>query len=244
MQKLVSLGMIGCLGALAAAGAAPGKRVVVWSEGTAPKSVYPDDINTAVSQGLVSLKGWDVATASLDDPEQGLTPESLERTDVLLWWGHQRHGQVSDDLVARVVKRVKDEGMGFIALHSSHFCKPLKQLLGTPCSFGAYLGDSRTLRLSVKDGKHPIAAGVQDFEIPHSERYSEPFAVPTPEAIVFDGLYTLNNGETDAGHQVLVWTIGKGKVIYVQAGHETNPTYFDENIRRILRNAVQFAAPR
>ena len=111
--------------------AKPGRRVVVWSEGTAPKGVYPNDIRGAVADGLKPLQDWEVVTATITDPDQGVAAESLKKTDVLIWWGHALHNNVSDENVARIVSRVKDDGMGFIALHSSHFAKALKKLLGT-----------------------------------------------------------------------------------------------------------------
>ncbi len=225
-------------------GAGPKKCVVVWSEGTAPEAVYPNDINGAIAEGLACLKGWEVVIASIDDPEQGLPDELLQRADVLMWWGHKRHGQVKDGLVDRIETRVKEDGMGFISLHSSHFAKPNKRLMGSPCSFAAYVGDSTTLQVTVADAKHPIAKGVSpDFTVVHHERYSDPYAVPTPDAIVFDGVATLKNGSVDPSHQGYCWTIGKGRMFYFQAGHETNPIFFDTNVRKIMANAVKWAAP-
>ena len=224
----------------------PGAKrcVVVWSEQTAPKDVYPNDINGAVAEGLASLKGWEVVTASIDDPEQGLPDELLQRADVLIWWGHKRHGEVKDSLVDKIEKRVKEDGMGFIALHSSHFAKPNKRLMGTPCSFKAYVGDSTTVKITVADSKHPIAKGVDpDFTVVHHERYSDPYAVPEADAIVFDGVATLKNGSVDPSHQGYCWTIGKGRMFYFQPGHETNPIFYDANIRKIMANAVKWAAP-
>ncbi len=240
------------LGAIAAgelllggpAGAAPPKRrVLVWSEGTAPKDVYPEDINTAVADGLKSLPGWEVATASISDPDQGASDESLQKTDVLIWWGHKRHKEVKDDRVASIERRVKQEGMGFIALHSSHYAKALQQLLGTRCGFSAYKCDGSAVKVLVNDKSHPIARGVKNFTLEKTERYSEPFQVPEPESVVFDGLYLRPDGSTEASRQGLVWTVGKGKVFYFQPGHETYPHFFDENVRRILSNAVLWMAP-
>jgi trehalose utilization protein len=204
--------------------------------------VYPNDINGAVAEGLKPLEGWEVVTASINDPEQGLPDALLNRCDVLIWWGHKKHGNVKDALVQKVVARVKDDGMGFIALHSSHFAKPNKALMGTPCSWGAYVGDSKTLKVTVKDPAHPIAKGVKDFTIDHSERYSEPYAVPEPQAVPFTGVYTMPDGKKDASRIGLCWQVGKGKFFYFQAGHETNPVFFDENVRLIMRNAVEWAA--
>jgi trehalose utilization protein len=231
-------------GATALSAAENRKRlVVVWSEGSAPKTVYPTDINSAIAQGLAKLEGWEVAAANLSDPQQGLPDDLLARTDVLIWWGHVKHRDVKDQLVDKIVKRVKEAGMGFISLHSSHFAKPNRKLMGTACTWGAYVGDSVTLKLTVKDPTHPIAQGITEFTITHHERYSDPYAVPRPKSVVFEGVATLKNGSTDASQQGLAWEIGKGRMFYLQAGHETNPVFYDGNVRKIMANAVKWAAP-
>jgi trehalose utilization protein len=235
------------------------RRVVVWSEGTAPKAVYPNDINGAVAEGLACLDGWQVIKANLNDPDQGLSDERLNHCDVLVWWGHQRHGEVKDELARKIVRRVKEDGIGFVSLHSAHFAKPnialmslsetAKHLLdkvqpkGRVAAWGAYLGDSVTLKIMVKSPSHPIAKGIQEFTINHSERYSDPYAVPTPQTVVFEGDAKLNDGSIDHSQVGLCWEIGKGKFFYLQAGHETNPVFFDSNVSKIIANAVQWAAP-
>lgn len=239
------MAMAAVLGLAMAAGAADKPCVVVWSEGTAPTNVYPNDINGAIADGLkAALPGWEVVRASISDPEQGLPDALLKRASVLIWWGHKKHGAVEDALVDRIEKRVKEDGMGFIALHSAHFAKPNKKILGTPCSWGAYKGDTTTLKIRVKDAAHPIAKGVdKEFPVENAERYSDPYAVPPADAIVFDGVATMKNGETEVSQIGFCWTVGKGKFFYFQAGHETNPIYFDKNVRTILANAVRWAAP-
>jgi trehalose utilization protein len=219
--------------------------VVVWSEGTAPKKVYPKDINGAIAEGLSKdLTGWEVVVANLSDPDQGLPEKVLNRADVLVWWGHQKHDQVKNELVDKIVKRVKEDGMGFISLHSSHFAKPNKKLMGSPCSWKAYVGDSTTLKVTVKDPNHPIAQGIKEFTVTHNERYSDPYAVPKPKAVVFEGVASLKDGGTDPSQQGLTWEVGKGKVFYFQPGHETNPIFFDPTVRKIMINAVKWAAPK
>ncbi|MCP4644545.1 MAG: trehalose utilization protein ThuA [bacterium] len=217
--------------------------VAVWSEKTAPRKLYPNDINTAIAEGLEPLKDWEVVVASIADPDMGLPDELLQRCDVLVWWGHKKHGLVDDALVEKVVKRVREDGMGFISLHSAHYAKPNRVLMDSPCSWGAYEKDTTTLDVTVTEPDHPIAKGVKNFTIAHSERYSEPYAVPKPEAVPFEGVHTLTDGSKDPSRVGLCWTIGKGKFFYFQAGHETDPVYFDENVRLIMRNAVEWAAP-
>jgi trehalose utilization protein len=257
-RRVIGIGAAAAGGALfgrpaAAAPASPaipsGKKplVVVWSEGTAPKNVYPDDINGAVAEGLVkSLPKWEVFKASLGDPDQGLPDAVLSKAWVLIWWGHQKHGDVKDELVDKVCKRVKEDGMGFIALHSSHFAKPNKKLMGTACSWGAYIGDSEICKCVVKDPKHPICAGLpKEFTFKHDERYSEPYAVPETAVTVIDGLHTVKGGKPDDKARMgLCFEVGKGKFYYFHPGHETNPVFMDENVRKMMANAVNWCSPK
>ncbi len=224
------------------------RRVVVWSEGTAnvdkgSKEVYPNDINKAVADGLQGLAGWEVVTATLSDPAQGLDADRLDHTDVLIWWGHKKHAEVSDDLVNRIDQRVRTQGMGFIGLHSTHFAKPFKKLMGTACSWREYVADGTSVKISVKAPEHPICKGVKDFSLPKIERYGEPFKVPTPDAVPLDGVYLKPNGATEPGRMGLCWTIGKGRVFYFTPGHETYNDFFLPEVQLILRNAVEWAAP-
>jgi trehalose utilization protein len=219
---------------------APKKRVVlVWSEGTAPKSVYPRDVNGAIADSLANLRGYEIRTASLSDPEQGMSQQALDEADVVLWWGHQKHGEVTDVTVQRIVRRVREGGMGFIALHSAHFAKPLKALLGTSGAWSAYINDGKPHRIRVTDPKHPLARGVRSFTLPKEERYEEPFVVPKPEAVVFDGFH---ESTMTSARQGLCWTIGKGRFFYFRPGHEEYPVFFMPEVRRILRNATLWAA--
>jgi trehalose utilization protein len=257
MKHLILFAVI----ALSAATAFCAKPVVVcWSEGTVKPEVFPNDINGAVADGLACLKSWEVVKAGINDPEQGLPDALLNRCDVLVWWGHKKHKDVKDELVDKIVKRVKEGKMGFIALHSAHFAKPnialmsllpVKQELldkvrplGRVGAWGNYKGDSVTLAITVKDPSHPIAKGIKDFTIVHEERYSDPYAVPTPQSVIFEGDAKLKDGSVDHSQVGLCWQIGAGRVFYLQAGHESTPVYCDENIRKIIANAVLWAAPK
>jgi len=208
-----------------------------------PKDVYPKDINNAIADSLKSLDGWEVIAASIDEPHQGLPDDLLKRTDVLIWWGHKRHDEVKNELVDKIYKRVTEEGMGFISLHSSHFAKPYKKLMGTACTWREYKADGTSVKIIVKDPNHPIAKGVKDFELPKIERYGEPFAVPEPEAVVLDGIYTKPDGKTEPGRMGMCWTVGKGKVFYFTPGHETYDDFFRKEVIQIMKNAVQWACP-
>ena len=165
-------------------------RVTVWNEFRHEKTdehirrVYPQGIHGAIAGYLEQQPGLAAQTATLDEPEHGLTEAVLAETDVLIWWGHQAHGDVEDAIVDRVQARVLD-GMGLICLHSSHFSKIFKQLMGTTCNLKwREIGENE--RLWVVDPSHPIAAGVgQYIDIPHEEMYGEFFDIPQPDRLVF-----------------------------------------------------------
>jgi trehalose utilization protein len=247
----------------AKSGVAAEKRVVVvWSEGTAPKNVYPNDINGMIAEGLTKdLPDWEVVKAGLNDPEQGLSDDLLKRCDVLIWWGHQKHGLVKDALVDKIFKRVTEEGMGFIGLHSAHFSKiniklmsvmPTKKEIldkvqpkGRVAAWGAYIADSKDCFITIKDPQHPIAAGLKDFSLEDEERYSDPYACPEPKSVVFGGYHTLKKDPTKKDEAVMgmTWDIGKAKMFYCQLGHESKPIFMNENIRKMMANAVKWAAP-
>ena len=96
-------------------------------------------------------------TAVLDQPEHGLSPEVLTNTDVLIWWGHVAHAEVSEEIVTRVQERVL-EGMGLVVLHSGHLSKIFTRLMGTTCNLRwRDVGEKERL-WNVEPG-HPAAQG-------------------------------------------------------------------------------------
>lgn len=219
-------------------------RVTVWNEGRHEKksseiaAVYPQGIHGAIAESLAGQPDMLVRTATLDEPEHGLTDAVLAETDVLLWWGHMAHGDVSDAIVDKVQARVL-EGMGLIALHSAHFSKIFKRLMGTHCSLiWRELGEKERV-WTVAPG-HPIAEGLGPyFEIPHTEMYGEYFDIPQPDELVFISWYP--GGEVFRSG--CAYYRGRGKVFYFSPGHETFPIYYQEEVRRVLANAVRWAAP-
>jgi trehalose utilization protein len=114
-------------------------RVTVWNEFRHEKSnpkvtaIYPKGMHATIADFLGKEVDYEVRTATLDEPEHGLGGDVLANTDVLIWWGHMAHGDVADAVVDKVKTRVL-EGMGLIALHSAHYAKIFKALLGTTCS--------------------------------------------------------------------------------------------------------------
>lgn len=220
-------------------------RVVVWGENVheqqdaAVAAIYPDGMHAAIAAGIrENLPDAEVSTATLQEPEHGLTAERLAATDVLTWWGHRAHAEVSDAVAERVQRRVL-EGMGLIVLHSAHYSKIFKRLMGTTCSLTWRVAGERE-RLWVCNPGHPIAQGIDRcFELPKEEMYGEPFAVPAPEEQVFISWF--EGGEVFRSGSC--WRRGNGKIFYFQPGHEIYPTYHDANIRRVIANAVAWARP-
>ena len=220
-------------------------RVTVWNEyrheksSTHPASkIYPEGMHSAIAQGLREYPGLEVRTATLDEPEHGLTDDVLANTDVLTWWGHMAHGQVSDEIVAKVHARVLD-GMGLIVLHSGHFSKIFKRLMGTTCDLKWREADDNE-RIWVVEPGHPIAEGLgETIELADEEMYGERFDIPAPETLVFVSWF--KGGEVFRSG--CCYTRGRGKIFYFRPGHESYPTYFNPEIRRVLANAARWAAP-
>jgi trehalose utilization protein len=219
-------------------------RVTVWNEyrhereNEQYRSIYPSGIHAAIADGLGARDDFTVRTATLDEPDNGLPEDVLMETDVLIWWGHKAHDEVSDETVNRVHGRVL-HGMGLIVLHSGHFSRIFKRLMGTSCNLIWRVADE-TERLWVVAPSHPIAAGLGRYvEIEREEMYGEFFDVPPPEEIVFVSWFP--GGEVFRSG--CCYARGSGKIFYFRPGHESYPTFFHPDVRTIIANAVRWAAP-
>ena len=217
-------------------------RVTVWGENVheaknkVVAGIYPKTMHGTIAGALNASQGITARTATLQDPDHGMTPEVLAATDVLIWWGHAAHGDVADAVAERVCAAVWS-GMGAIFLHSAHFAKPFKRLMGTPCNLTWREAGERE-RIWLTSRSHPIAAGLPDhFELENEEMYGEPFGVPEPMETVFVSWF--QGGEVFRSG--LTWRRGAGNVFYFRPGHETYPTYHDANVRRVIENAVRWA---
>jgi trehalose utilization protein len=203
-------------------------------------AVYPKGMHQAIAEAL-SPEPYigEIVCATLDDHADVLSQERLDDTDVLFWWGHVKHGDVDDEVVKRVYRRV-NEGMGLIVLHSGHASKIFAKLLGTNTgSLRWRESDDKCLLWVVSQG-HPIVEGLPPcIEIPGDETYGEQFSIPEPDELIFiswfEGGEVFRSGCT--------FKRGAGKIFYFQNGHETYPIYYQEEIRRILKNATRWACP-
>ena len=217
-------------------------NVLVWSEFRHEKAnpkvaaIYPGGIHETIAAFLRRAGGLNVSTAWLDQPEHGLTADRLAGTDVLVWWGHMAHGEVQDEIVQRVKTRVL-EGMGLLVLHSGHYAKIFKALMGTSCSLKRRESSDKE-RLWNVNPAHPITCGIGDyFEIPAEEMYGEPFGIPAPDELIFISWFT--GGEVFRSGAT--WQRGHGRIFYFQPGHETYPTYHQAEVQRVITNGVRWA---
>lgn len=219
-------------------------RVTVWNEYRHEKKnekiakLYPKGMHGAIADALAKDPAFQVRTATLDEPEHGLTDEVLASTDVLTWWGHVAHQEVKDEIVDRVQKAVL-QGMGLIVLHSGHFSKIFRCLMGTTCQLKWREAGEREVLWVTRPG-HPILQGIDDhFILEHTEMYGEHFDIPEPDETIlissFEGGEVFRSGCT--------WRRGAGKVFYFRPGHETYPIYHDANVQRVMANACRWGAP-
>jgi trehalose utilization protein len=200
------------------------------------RQLYPDGIHKTLAAHLRQEAEFVVQTATLDQAEHGLTDEVLAQTDVLIWWGHIAHDRVKDAIVDRVQQRVL-QGMGLIVLHSAHYSKIFKRLLGTSCGLVWREADEKE-RLWVVDPTHPITQGLGRFiEIPAAEMYGEFFDIPQPDQLIFiswfEGGEVFRSGAT--------WRRGQGRIFYFRPGHETYPIFHQKEVLQVLTNAVRWA---
>lgn len=218
-------------------------RVTVWNEyrhereEEAIRAVYPEGLHAAIAAGMRDA-GFDVRTATLDEPEHGLSEGVLAETDVLIWWGHKAHGEVRDEIVERVHARVLD-GMGLLVLHSGHHSKVFKKLMGTTADLKWREADEKE-RLWVVSPGHPIVEGLPEcIIIDQEEMYGEHFDIPAPDELVFVSWF--------AGGEVFrsgcCFYRGRGRIFYFRPGHESYPTYYRADIRKVIANGVRWCAP-
>lgn len=216
--------------------------ITIWNEFRHEKeseevqAVYPDGIHEQLKSFLQT--DFKVQTATLDEPEHGLTTEVLANTDVLLWWGHVAHNEVSEEIVKRVHQRVL-EGMGLIVLHSGHMSKIFIKLMGTSCDL-KWREANETCRIWNINPSHPITAGLGEYiELEQEEMYGEHFDIPTPDELIFINWY--EGGEVFRGG--CTYRRGNGKIFYFQPGHETYPSYYHPEVQQVIKNAVVWANP-
>jgi trehalose utilization protein len=220
-------------------------KVTVWNEfrhektNDAVKKLYPQGMHTLIAKALNAADDITACTATLDEPHHGLTDKVIDNTDVLIWWSHIAHDEVDDEIVKKLRRKVQ-EGMGLIALHSSHISKIFTSLMGTTGSL-KWREIAEKERLWNIEPSHPITAGIGEYiELPNTEMYGERFDIPTPDKLIFiswfEGGEVFRSGCT--------FQRGHGRIFYFRPGHETYPIFHNPQILQVILNAVRWAKPR
>ena len=219
-------------------------QVTVWNEYRHEKKdsnvakIYPEGIHRPIAKYLEEQSDLNIRTATLDEPEHGLTDDVLTHTDVLIWWGHMAHEEVDDVVVEKVYQCILS-GMGLIVLHSGHFSKIFRKLMGTTCNLKWREVGERE-RLWVVEPGHPIVSGLGPYiEISSAEMYGEHFDIPQPDTLIFISWF--EGGEVFRSG--LCYHRGKGKIFYFRPGHETYPIFYHPEVLKVINNAVHWAAP-
>lgn len=221
-------------------------RALVWGEYRHEQrephvaEIYPRGMHVTIKEGIEENLGDAaiVRTATLDEPEHGLTEDVLAETDVLLWWGHAAHEEVADEIVDRVHRHVLS-GMGLIVLHSGHWSKIFGRLMGTTCTLRWRSEQDRELVWTV-DRTHPITRGVpHPIEIEAQEMYGEQFDIPAPDELIFISSFT--GGEVFRSG--CTFRRGNGKIFYFSPGDQDYPVYHHKDVRRVIANGVEWARP-
>ena len=221
-------------------------RVVVWDEKLHEKEervreVYPNGIAAEIAGGikkeLTSANDCEIVCLNSDIEEFGFTEETLNETDVLVFWAHRSHDVFPDEIVERICNRVM-KGMGLIVLHSAHLSKVFKRLMGTSCTLKYRFGDFA--RVWITTPSHPIARGIPEFfDLEEEEMYGEFFDIPKPDDVVFTTWFS--GGNIFRGG--CTWQRGFGKVFYFHPGHDTNLAYYNPTVLKVISNAVLWVAP-
>lgn len=221
-------------------------RVTVWHEFRHEKrhpevaAIYPNGMHEAIAGFLRQRDDLIISTATLDEPEAGLTADRVNSTDVFVWWGHGYHNEVSDEVVDRVFKRIVSEGAGLVALHSGHFSKIFRKLMGTGCDLKWRVNPPQRETMWVTRPGHPIISHIDDhLVLEPEEMYGEFFDIPEPECTFL--ISSFSGGEVCRSG--CTWTRGMGKIAYLRPGHESYPTYHNPMVLQMIENAARWAAP-
>ena len=106
-------------------------RVLVWDEQQpAQKQAYGERfLGQTIADHLSKNAALSVRSAAMPvkgqtENDPALAAQSLEQTDVLIWWGHQRQREVTWEAADRIVERIKAGKLALITLHSAHWSSP------------------------------------------------------------------------------------------------------------------------
>ena len=130
MLKYLLASLVLFLGLSTCLSAAEPIRVVVWDEQQPKqKRAYENFLGNAIAEYLGKQDGLSVKSVKLRDPKQGLSKETLDACDVLIWWGHARQRDIKPETGKEIVRRIKSGQLSLIALHSAHWATPFVEAM-------------------------------------------------------------------------------------------------------------------
>lgn len=151
---MMSVPLLPAATASLAAEPGPAVKVVVWDERQpAQKEAYPNFLGNAIADHLRAQPGFSVKSVGMDDPEHGLSTEVLGDCDVLIWWGHVRHREITSEAVKPLIERIKAGTLNLISLHSAHWSTPFVEAM------------SERTRLDVEERFRQATTGSERVEI-------------------------------------------------------------------------------
>ena len=217
-----------------------GLRVTVWNEGVHDKrdrkvmDIYPEGMGKAIAGYLAEQPGIaSVRVAELGDKGQGLTDTILAKTDVMTWWGHCAHDQVTDENAAKV-KQCVLEGMGW----SSH------SAISPRCSRASWApaatsNGAKSARRTSLGGRlaHPIAEASEYFSCPIPKCMANISTSFQPDQLVFISWF-----EGGGCSQRVLLAHGRGRSS-TSVPATKPPIYHNETVLRVIYNGIRWAAP-
>jgi trehalose utilization protein len=106
-------------------------HVLVWDERQPRQAEAYDNFlgNEIATRLSASTDDLEFRSVALDDAEQGLSAGNLEWADVVVWWGHARHSDVTEENAKLVVDYIRRGEFDLIALHSAHWARPFVEAM-------------------------------------------------------------------------------------------------------------------
>ncbi len=131
-REFLAVGAVGTVLAtgIDAAMAPKSIRVLVWDEQqTEQKRAYDNFLGNQIADHLKTRPGLIVKSACIHDEEKGVSPAFLRGCDVLIWWGHVRHADITPEMAKPILDRIREGTLSLIALHSAHWSTPFVQAM-------------------------------------------------------------------------------------------------------------------
>ena len=105
-------------------------RVLIWDEQQPKqKQAYDHYIGATLAKHLEKSNKFEIISTHIDAPQHGIDVATLDATDVIIWWGHVRHSEISISETKPIIDRIKDGKLSFIALHSAHWATPFMEAM-------------------------------------------------------------------------------------------------------------------